>query len=73
LITRRRESYADAQFNALAIWAPISRATAIRDFAGYVQSRPDVRFMRRPDIARWWLAHHGERDQVPGTTEGDDA
>lgn len=50
-----------------------SRATAVRDFVEYVQSRPDVRFMRRPDIARWWLARHGERDQVPGSTEGDDA
>jgi peptidoglycan/xylan/chitin deacetylase (PgdA/CDA1 family) len=37
-----------------------SRATAIRDFIEYVQSRPDVRFMRRLDIATWWLAHHTE-------------
>jgi len=37
-----------------------SRATAIRDFVEYVQSRPDVRFMRRLDIATWWLEHHAE-------------
>ena len=36
------------------------RATAIRDFIEYVQSRPDVRFMRRLDIATWWLDHHAE-------------
>ena len=28
-----------------------ARATAVRDFIEYVQSRPDVRFMRRLDIA----------------------
>jgi peptidoglycan/xylan/chitin deacetylase (PgdA/CDA1 family) len=37
-----------------------SRATAVRDFVEYVQSRPDVRFMRRLDIATWWLDHHAE-------------
>ncbi len=37
-----------------------SRATAVRDFVEYVQSRPDVRFMRRLDIAAWWLDHHAE-------------
>ena len=42
-----------------------SRATAIRDFVEYAASRPDVRFMRRLDIARWWLAHHAEWDQAP--------
>ena len=41
-----------------------SRATAIRDFVEYAASRPDVRFMRRLDIARWWLAHHAEWDQA---------
>jgi sugar phosphate isomerase/epimerase/peptidoglycan/xylan/chitin deacetylase (PgdA/CDA1 family) len=45
-----------------------SRATAIRDFVEYVRSRPDVRFMRRLDIARWWLAHHAEWDPAPGTS-----
>jgi peptidoglycan/xylan/chitin deacetylase (PgdA/CDA1 family) len=39
-----------------------SRASAVRDFIEYVQSRPDVRFMRRLDIARWWLEHHAEWD-----------
>jgi peptidoglycan/xylan/chitin deacetylase (PgdA/CDA1 family) len=37
-----------------------SRASAVRDFVQYVQSRPDVKLMRRADIARWWLAHHTE-------------
>jgi peptidoglycan/xylan/chitin deacetylase (PgdA/CDA1 family) len=37
-----------------------SRASAIRDFIQYVQSRADVAFMRRLDIARWWLDHHAE-------------
>jgi peptidoglycan/xylan/chitin deacetylase (PgdA/CDA1 family) len=39
-----------------------ARASAVRDFIEYVQSRPDVRFMRRLDIARWWLDHHAEWD-----------
>src|SRR6266567_4479001 len=43
-----------------------NRATAIRDFVEYAASRPDVRFMRRLDIARWWLAHHQEWDSPPG-------
>ncbi len=37
-----------------------ARASAVRDFVEYVQSRPDVAFMRRLDIARWWLDHHAE-------------
>ena len=37
-----------------------SRASAVRDFVQYVQSRPDVKLMRRADIARWWLEHHTE-------------
>jgi peptidoglycan/xylan/chitin deacetylase (PgdA/CDA1 family) len=37
-----------------------SRATAVRDFIEYVRSRPDIRFMRRLDIATWWLDHHAE-------------
>ncbi len=43
-----------------------SRATAVRDFVEYVQSRPDVRVMRRLDIARWWLAHHAEWEPAGG-------
>jgi peptidoglycan/xylan/chitin deacetylase (PgdA/CDA1 family) len=39
-----------------------SRASAVRDFIAYVQSRSDVRFMRRLDIARWWLDHHADWD-----------
>jgi len=46
------------------------RATAVRDFVEYVQSRPDMRFMRRLDIARWWLAHHQEWDSPPGRSGG---
>ena len=34
------------------------RTSALRDFLEYVLSRPDVRFMHRLDIARWWLANH---------------
>ncbi|MGH9303017.1 MAG: polysaccharide deacetylase, partial [Acidimicrobiales bacterium] len=35
-----------------------NRAAAVRDFVEWALERPDVRFMRRVDIARWWLAHH---------------
>lgn len=42
------------------------RATAVRDFIEYVLSRPDIAFMRRLDIARWWLGHHGEWDAGHG-------
>jgi peptidoglycan/xylan/chitin deacetylase (PgdA/CDA1 family) len=42
-----------------------ARASAVRDFVEYVQDRPDVRFMRRLDIARWWLNHHAEWDAGP--------
>ncbi len=44
-----------------------NRASAIRDFVEYVRSRPDVRFMRRLDIATWWLDHHAEWDPVAET------
>jgi peptidoglycan/xylan/chitin deacetylase (PgdA/CDA1 family) len=37
-----------------------SRASAVRDFVQYVQSRSDVRLMHRSGIARWWLDHHTE-------------
>ena len=47
-----------------------SRASAIRDFVEYAAARPDVRFMRRADIARWWLAHHDEWDPAPGGSAG---
>ena len=36
------------------------RTSALRDFIEYVQSRDDVSFMRRVDIARWWDEHHLE-------------
>lgn len=43
------------------------RASAVRDFVEYVRSRPDVRFMRRLDIATWWLDHHAEWGTAGGT------
>lgn len=47
-----------------------SRASAVRDFVEYVQSRPDVRFMRRLDIAAWWLDHHAEWDAADSARGG---
>jgi peptidoglycan/xylan/chitin deacetylase (PgdA/CDA1 family) len=49
-----------------------SRASAVRDFISHVQSRPDVRFMRRLDIARWWLDNHAGWDsrQAASSTKG---
>jgi peptidoglycan/xylan/chitin deacetylase (PgdA/CDA1 family) len=37
-----------------------ARAAALRDFIEYALNKPGVKFMRRIDIARWWLAHHQE-------------
>ncbi|WP_328608549.1 polysaccharide deacetylase family protein [Amycolatopsis sp. NBC_00345] len=37
-----------------------NRAAAIRDFVVYAAEKEGVRFMRRLDIARWWLDHHTE-------------
>ncbi|MHB1836306.1 MAG: polysaccharide deacetylase family protein [Solirubrobacteraceae bacterium] len=34
-----------------------ARARAVRLFVEQALSRPEVRFMRRVDIARWWLEH----------------
>jgi peptidoglycan/xylan/chitin deacetylase (PgdA/CDA1 family) len=34
-----------------------ARAAALRDFVEYALHKPGVKFMRRLDIARWWLAH----------------
>jgi hypothetical protein len=36
------------------------RASGLREFIEYVLGTPDVIFMRRIDIARWWLDHHDE-------------
>ncbi len=47
-----------------------SRATAVRDFVAYVLSRPEVRFMRRLDIATWWLDHQAEWDRVAAPSPG---
>ena len=35
-----------------------ARAAALRQFIEYAQSLPRVRFMRRCDIARWWLDNY---------------
>jgi peptidoglycan/xylan/chitin deacetylase (PgdA/CDA1 family) len=35
-----------------------ARAAAVRRFIEHAQSQPGVRFMRRGDIARWWLERH---------------
>jgi len=37
-----------------------SRASAVRDFLEWALERPGVRFMRRADIARWWVGHQHE-------------
>jgi peptidoglycan/xylan/chitin deacetylase (PgdA/CDA1 family) len=36
------------------------RAAAVRDFVDYARRKEGVRFMRRLDIARWWVDHHRE-------------
>jgi peptidoglycan/xylan/chitin deacetylase (PgdA/CDA1 family) len=38
-----------------------TRAAAVRQFIEYALQRPGVRFMRREDIARWWLEHYPPR------------
>ena len=35
-----------------------TRAAALRKFIKHAQSLPGVRFMRRSDIARWWLDNY---------------
>jgi peptidoglycan/xylan/chitin deacetylase (PgdA/CDA1 family) len=37
-----------------------NRAAALRDVLAYALAKPGVRFMRRVDIARFWLDHHAE-------------
>ncbi|MGA2758493.1 MAG: polysaccharide deacetylase, partial [Solirubrobacteraceae bacterium] len=37
-----------------------NRASAVRDFVEYVLGRDGVGFMRRLDIAEFWLEHYGE-------------
>lgn len=41
-----------------------SRASALADFLEYAAGRPDVVFLRRADIAEWWIAHHAEWDRA---------
>lgn len=41
-----------------------NRASAVRDFLEYALEQPGVVFMRRSDIARWWLDHHHEWAEV---------
>ena len=36
------------------------RTSGLREFIEYALVKGDVWFTRRIDIARWWLAHHGE-------------
>ncbi|MQA79680.1 MAG: polysaccharide deacetylase family protein [Streptosporangiales bacterium] len=46
-----------------------NRACAVRDFLEYAQDRSDVIFMRRADIARWWIEHHQNWTEAqPGTS-----
>lgn len=40
------------------IMGQAARAAALRDFILYAQKTPGVRFMRRAEIAHWWVAHH---------------
>lgn len=42
-----------------------NRAAAVRDFLEYALERPDVSFMRRCDIARYWMDHHAEWAPAP--------
>jgi hypothetical protein len=35
-----------------------ARTAALRDFIEYALQKPGVKFMRRIDIARWWLAQY---------------
>ena len=36
------------------------RASALREIIEYIQGIDDAIFMRRIDIANWWLEHHDE-------------
>jgi hypothetical protein len=38
-----------------------ARAAAVRLFIEHALSQPGVRFMRRGDIARWWLDRYPPR------------
>jgi hypothetical protein len=35
-----------------------ARAAVLRAFLEHATAQPGVRFMRRADIASWWLEHH---------------
>ncbi len=37
-----------------------NRAAGLRDFLEYARAKPGALFMRRIDIARWWIDHHDE-------------
>jgi peptidoglycan/xylan/chitin deacetylase (PgdA/CDA1 family) len=41
-----------------------NRAAAVRDILDYALAKPGVRFMRRLDIACFWLEHHAEFGQA---------
>jgi peptidoglycan/xylan/chitin deacetylase (PgdA/CDA1 family) len=42
-----------------------ARAAAVRRFVEHAQAQPGVRFMRRGDVARWWLERHPSDEPVP--------
>jgi hypothetical protein len=35
-----------------------ARAAVLREFLEHALAKPGVRFMRRADIATWWLERH---------------
>ena len=59
LLREGRERRTMMTFVVHARWSgQAGRAAAVRRFIEHAQSQPGVRFMRRGDIARWWLEHH---------------
>jgi len=62
-LTREREercTMMTAVFHAR--WSgQAARATVLRQFLEHALAQPGVRFVRRDDIARWWLEHFPPR------------
>lgn len=53
----KRRTMMTAVFNAR--WSgQAGRAAVLVHFLVYALSRPGIRFMRRADIAQWWLDHY---------------
>ncbi len=46
------------------IMGQAARASALRDFIAYALARPGVAFMRRSDIAAWWLEQAGRLEDA---------